>query len=40
LTEKIQELEDFQDVVVGRELRMMALEQEIKRLKTELEKHQ
>jgi PAS domain S-box-containing protein len=40
LTEKIQELEDFQDVVVGRELRMMALEQEIKRLKTELGKHQ
>ncbi len=38
LQEKILDLEKFEEVVVGRELKMIALEKEIERLKQELEK--
>jgi PAS domain S-box-containing protein len=38
LQEKILDLEKFEEVVVGRELKMIALEKEIERLKRELEK--
>src|SRR5690242_9849585 len=38
LQEKILDLEKFEDVVVGRELKMIALEKEIESLKRELEK--
>jgi hypothetical protein len=39
LQEKIAELEKFQKLAVGRELKMIELKQEIERLKKELEKH-
>src|SRR5215468_4931704 len=38
LQEKILDLEKFEEVVVGRELKMIALEKEIENLKRELEK--
>jgi PAS domain S-box-containing protein len=38
LQEKILDLEKFEEVVVGRELKMIALEKEIERLKRELDK--
>src|SRR2546430_2051169 len=38
LQEKILDLEKFEEVVVGRELKMIALEKEIENLKQELEK--
>jgi PAS domain S-box-containing protein len=38
LTEKILDLEKFEEVVVGRELKMIALEREIEQLKRELDK--
>jgi PAS domain S-box-containing protein len=38
LQEKILDLEKFEEVVVGRELKMIALEREIERMKLELEK--
>jgi hypothetical protein len=38
LQEKILDLEKFEEVVVGRELKMIALEREIDNLKRELEK--
>lgn len=38
LQEKLQELENFQKFVVGREIKMMELKKEIKRLEKELEK--
>jgi PAS domain S-box-containing protein len=38
LQEKILDLEKFEEVVVGRELKMIALEREIERMKQELEK--
>jgi PAS domain S-box-containing protein len=38
LQEKILDLEKFEEVVVGRELKMIALEKEIERLRRELEK--
>ncbi len=38
LQEKILDLEKFEEVVVGRELKMIALEKEIEQLKRELEK--
>src|SRR5579864_6075002 len=38
LQEKIQDLEKFEEVVVGRELKMIALEKEVENLKRELEK--
>jgi GAF domain-containing protein len=34
LEEKVRELENFEEVVVGRELKMIALEKEIARLKS------
>jgi len=40
LQEKILDLEKFEEVVVGRELKMIALEKEVERLKRELEKVQ
>ncbi len=40
LQEKIDELESFNKLVVGRELKMMGLKEEIERLKTELKKNQ
>nr|BBH91073.1 hypothetical protein KTC_58240 [Thermosporothrix sp. COM3] len=39
LQEKILDLEKFEEVVVGRELKMIALEKEIENLKQELEKY-
>lgn len=39
LHEKIEELEKFQKLAVGRELKMIELKREIKRLKEELEKY-
>lgn len=39
LKEKVKELEEFYDMAVGRELKMMELKEEIERLKEELEKH-
>ncbi len=38
LQEKILDLEKFEEVVVGRELKMIALEKEVENLKRELEK--
>jgi len=38
LQEKILDLEKFEEVVVGRELKMIALEKEIENLKGELKK--
>ncbi|HKD75585.1 MAG TPA: PAS domain-containing protein, partial [Ktedonobacterales bacterium] len=38
LTEKILDLEKFEEVVVGRELKMIALEREVEQLKRELDK--
>jgi hypothetical protein len=38
LQEKILDLEKFEEVVVGRELKMIALEKEIENLKRELDK--
>jgi hypothetical protein len=38
LQEKILDLEKFEEVVVGRELKMIALEKEIENLKKDLEK--
>jgi PAS domain S-box-containing protein len=38
LQEKILELEKFEEVVVGRELKMIALEREVERLRRELER--
>jgi transcriptional regulator with PAS, ATPase and Fis domain len=38
LQEKIQDLEKFEEVVVGRELKMIALEKEVENLRRELEK--
>jgi hypothetical protein len=38
LQEKILDLEKFEEVVVGRELKMIALEKEIENLKREIEK--
>jgi hypothetical protein len=38
LQEKILDLEKFEEVVVGRELKMIALEKEIENLRRELEK--
>jgi len=38
LQEKILDLEKFEEVVVGRELKMIALEKEIENLKRELAK--
>jgi hypothetical protein len=38
LLEKILDLEKFEEVVVGRELKMIALEKEVENLKRELEK--
>lgn len=38
LQEKIRELEKFQKLAVGRELKMMEMKKEIKKLKEELEK--
>ena len=38
LQEKILDLEKFEEVVVGRELKMIALEKEIENLKKEQEK--
>ncbi|HKN88373.1 MAG TPA: GAF domain-containing protein [Nitrospiraceae bacterium] len=35
LEDKVMELETFHDIVVGRELKMMALEKEVERLRTE-----
>ncbi len=40
LQEKILDLEKFEEVVVGRELKMIALEKEIENLKRELKKYQ
>lgn len=40
LQEKILDLEKFEEVVVGRELKMMALEKELEKINRELEKHQ
>src|SRR5579883_708179 len=40
LQEKILDLEKFEEVVVGRELKMIALEKEIERLRRELEKQE
>jgi len=40
LQEKILDLEKFEEVVVGRELKMIALEKEIENLKRELNKYQ
>jgi PAS domain S-box-containing protein len=40
LQEKILDLEKFEEVVVGRELKMIALEKEIEQLKRELEKRE
>jgi predicted nucleic acid-binding Zn-ribbon protein len=37
LREKLDELERFEEAVVGRELKMIELEKEIERLKRELE---
>ena len=39
LQEKILDLEKFEEVVVGRELKMMALEKELEKMNRELEKH-
>ena len=39
LTLRVQELEEFYDMAVGRELRMIELKKEIERLNLELEKH-
>jgi PAS domain S-box-containing protein len=39
LQEKILDLEKFEEVVVGRELKMIALEKEVENLKRELEKY-
>ncbi len=38
LQEKILDLEKFEEVVVGRELKMIALEKEIEKLRGELDK--
>ena len=38
LQEKILDLEKFEEVVVGRELKMIALEKEIEKLRHELDK--
>jgi ribosomal protein L29 len=38
LQEKILDLEKFEEVVVGRELKMIALEKELEKLRSELEK--
>jgi len=38
LIEKIMDLEKFEQVVVGRELKMIELEGELRRLKTEAQK--
>jgi hypothetical protein len=38
LQEKILDLEKFEEVVVGRELKMIALEKEIENLKRQLER--
>jgi hypothetical protein len=38
LQEKILDLEKFEEVVVGRELKMIALEKEVENLKRELER--
>jgi hypothetical protein len=38
LQEKILDLEKFEEVVVGRELKMIALERELENLRKELEK--
>jgi hypothetical protein len=38
LQEKILDLEKFEEVVVGRELKMIALEKEVENLKRELDK--
>ena len=40
LQERVQELEQFHDIVVDRELKMIALEQEVASLKQELEKRE
>ena len=39
LQEKILDLEKFEEVVVGRELKMIALEKELEQLKRELTKY-
>jgi C4-dicarboxylate-specific signal transduction histidine kinase len=39
LQEKIEELEKFNRLAVGRELKMIELKEEIKKLKEEVEKH-
>jgi hypothetical protein len=39
LQEKILDLEKFEEVVVGRELKMIALEKELEQLQAEVEKH-
>jgi hypothetical protein len=39
LQEKILDLEKFEEVVVGRELKMIALEKELESLQQEVEKH-
>lgn len=40
LKEKVKELEEFYDMAVGRELRMVELKEEIERLREELKKHE
>lgn len=39
LQEKIEELEKFNQLAIGRELKMVELKEEIKKLKIELERH-
>src|SRR5439155_11516570 len=39
LQEKILDLEKFEEVVVGRELKMIALEKEVESLRQQLERH-
>src|SRR4051794_19060569 len=39
LQDKIQDLEKFEEVVVGRELKMIALEKEVEKLQREVERH-
>ena len=39
LTARVQELEEFHDIAVGRELRMIELKKEIEQLNQELEKY-
>jgi len=39
LQEKILDLEKFEEVVVGRELKMIALEKELEQLQAEVEKN-